>query len=310
MSDTRWLFRNQGGGNTDVIDFRAGDTAYWPDNVRDRFKDGDAVKFTTIGAGLTGITAGTTYYVLNVSRQSFRLSANPGGAAITWGGSGKVTGMNPVGGSFPAVFQVTLPTGVVVMDGGHVGGSATEFDTWLAGAGQLIVEKTGTFNNVAMRLHTSETGELRDPTFATSTAAAMRDQWALSGTGGAIALSNDKLKGVQSLIVTKTAAGAQELSLTVPVRLARLLWQFNYKKGAASVIHEAFMISHTGSPRGNSLWTSTLNAAAGSWTTYNQPSRYYQPTPRWAQFVVFTWALGGLAVGESFQIDVPRLSFA
>jgi hypothetical protein len=50
---------------------------------------GDAVKFTTTGALPTGITAGTTYYVIaaGLTADTFRISATPGGAAINTSGS-------------------------------------------------------------------------------------------------------------------------------------------------------------------------------------------------------------------------------
>lgn len=50
---------------------------------------GDAVKFSTTGALPTGITAGTTYYVIaaGLTADAFQLSATPGGAAITTTGT-------------------------------------------------------------------------------------------------------------------------------------------------------------------------------------------------------------------------------
>lgn len=49
----------------------------------------DPVKFTTTGALPTGVTAGTTYYVLSASitTNTFQISATPGGAAINTSGS-------------------------------------------------------------------------------------------------------------------------------------------------------------------------------------------------------------------------------
>jgi hypothetical protein len=50
---------------------------------------GDQVVFTTTGALPTGLTAGTTYYVLSsgLSSSSFQVSATPGGSAINTSGS-------------------------------------------------------------------------------------------------------------------------------------------------------------------------------------------------------------------------------
>jgi len=49
--------------------------------------NGDAVSFTTTGALPTGITAGTTYYVVGAAGLTFNISATKGGGAITTTGS-------------------------------------------------------------------------------------------------------------------------------------------------------------------------------------------------------------------------------
>jgi hypothetical protein len=80
---------------------------------------GSAVKFTTTGALPTGITAGTTYYVVSPTTDAFSVSATPGGSAITTTGtqSGVHTG-------------VTVPTGTtkffygIVMTAQENGGGA------------------------------------------------------------------------------------------------------------------------------------------------------------------------------------------
>ncbi len=58
----------------------------WADHP---FEAGDAVKFTTTGALPTGITAGTTYYIIaaGLTANAFRVSATVGGAAINTSGS-------------------------------------------------------------------------------------------------------------------------------------------------------------------------------------------------------------------------------
>ncbi|MCS0459536.1 hypothetical protein [Rhizobium favelukesii] len=48
---------------------------------------GTALKFSTTGALPTGLTAGTTYYVVNPTTDAFSVSATPGGAAITTTGT-------------------------------------------------------------------------------------------------------------------------------------------------------------------------------------------------------------------------------
>lgn len=63
---------------------------------------GDPIVFTTTGALPTGVTAGTTYYVLSTSitADTFRFSTSPGGTAVTTTGSqsGTHTGQGLSGG--------------------------------------------------------------------------------------------------------------------------------------------------------------------------------------------------------------------
>jgi hypothetical protein len=87
---------------------------------------GDAVKFTTTGALPTGITAGTTYYVISagLTANTFRVSATVGGAAINTTGSqsGVHTGWDVTRkiGDFDTTTQGNLPcgtNGALVNDG-------------------------------------------------------------------------------------------------------------------------------------------------------------------------------------------------
>ncbi|RVG41675.1 hypothetical protein CN224_35310, partial [Sinorhizobium meliloti] len=48
---------------------------------------GTPVKFSTTGALPTGLTAGTTYYVVSPSANDFQVAATPGGAAIATSGT-------------------------------------------------------------------------------------------------------------------------------------------------------------------------------------------------------------------------------
>lgn len=49
--------------------------------------DGTPVQFSTTGALPTGITAGTTYYVVNAAANTFSVAATSGGSAITTSGT-------------------------------------------------------------------------------------------------------------------------------------------------------------------------------------------------------------------------------
>lgn len=50
-------------------------------------QNGDAVKFSTTGALPTGLTAGTTYYVVSVASNTFSVALTPGGSAIVTSGT-------------------------------------------------------------------------------------------------------------------------------------------------------------------------------------------------------------------------------
>jgi microcystin-dependent protein len=58
--------------------------------------NGDVFKFTTTGAAPTGLTAGTTYFLVNKGTDDFQLAATEGGAAInfTTNGTGTATGIH------------------------------------------------------------------------------------------------------------------------------------------------------------------------------------------------------------------------
>ncbi|WP_416066108.1 hypothetical protein ACK9YZ_07075 [Rhizobium sp. ZK1] len=63
---------------------------------------GTPIKFSTTGALPTGLTAGTTYYVVNPTADAFSVSATPGGAAI-----------NTTGTQSGVHTATTVPTGTV-----------------------------------------------------------------------------------------------------------------------------------------------------------------------------------------------------
>lgn len=60
------------------------------------FANGEPIVFSTTGALPTGLTAGTTYWIINQAANTFQVSATPGGAAINTSGSqsGTHTGTN------------------------------------------------------------------------------------------------------------------------------------------------------------------------------------------------------------------------
>lgn len=70
------------------------------------FLAGSPIVLTTTGALPTGLTAGTTYYVVNPAANTFQLAATPGGSAINTTGSqsGTHTGTN--------YSRLTVPSGV------------------------------------------------------------------------------------------------------------------------------------------------------------------------------------------------------
>lgn len=77
--------------------------------VANRFVAGAAIKFSTTGALPTGITAGTTYYVIatGLSTSSFQFSATPGGAAVNTSGSQSGQQKMSAGGIAPTGISVS-----------------------------------------------------------------------------------------------------------------------------------------------------------------------------------------------------------
>jgi phage-related tail fiber protein len=74
-------------------------------------QNGDPVKFTTTGALPTGITAGTTYYVINRATNTFQIATAPGGTAINTSGtqSGVHTGISAPFGCANDLSTFNLP---------------------------------------------------------------------------------------------------------------------------------------------------------------------------------------------------------
>ena len=68
--------------------------------------NGTPVVFTTTGALPTGITAGTTYYVINASGTTFNISATIGGSAIATSGTQSGIQTATFSGLYNTVFQI------------------------------------------------------------------------------------------------------------------------------------------------------------------------------------------------------------
>ena len=102
-------------------------------------KAGDAVKFSSTGALPTGLTAGTTYYVITagLTANSFQVSATPGGAAVntTAAGSGTHTAEATPSGMTNLFFGLALP-------GARQGGAANavQLRSWSIAVDSNIVE--------------------------------------------------------------------------------------------------------------------------------------------------------------------------
>lgn len=62
---------------------------------------GDTVKFTTSGALPTGVTAGTTYYIISVTTDTFTFSTSSGGSAVNTSGSQSGTHTATTGSADP-----------------------------------------------------------------------------------------------------------------------------------------------------------------------------------------------------------------
>jgi hypothetical protein len=106
------------------------------------FNNGNAISFSTTGALPTGLTAGTTYYIVSAATDTFQVSATPGGSAINTSGSqsGTHTATND------SVFRV--PTGVTRIECGAAIRLAN-FSTTAAITFVFAKNGTATFDEVA-----------------------------------------------------------------------------------------------------------------------------------------------------------------
>jgi hypothetical protein len=108
---------------------------------------GHPIIFTTTGALPTGLTAGTTYYVVTVGVNSFQVSATVGGASITTSGSQSGTHTCTAGGL--ELEEGDTVTGNISGATGVVKRALLRTGTWsVAPAGTLVFDSvTGTFQS-------------------------------------------------------------------------------------------------------------------------------------------------------------------
>lgn len=312
-NNSRWLIRDPSPSISSGITFPdGGSTATWADNPRDRWGEGDPV--TLVGlAGSTSLSNSTIYYMRNVTRSGFQLSATPTGAIITWTGAGTATGL--LADASAPIFRLDNSLASATIRDGHVHGSATGLKTWCDGVGAQRFEITGTatFGSTPLRMRTRPGGDLRDPSVVT--AGAILDDWEVTGPV-TIGTSADKLAGTNSIIFTRTGAGAARGDLWIPIpAMARILWYHNYKSSAEITVNEkgylltSRRVGTTGIPGlGGTLWDSNLSMDT-TWKQYAQAGQNDRRSPRWAAYLLVRFDFTNLAVGGTVQIDYPEISF-
>lgn len=181
------------------------------DNVTDKvawnahgLSNGDVFKFTTTGAAPTGLTAGTTYFVVSAAANAFQVAATEGGAAInfTTNGTGVLTGIHAPWGDGDGATTFTLPDSRRRASMGR-GGSATS--TVGARLGATGGSETHTLVTGEMPAHTHSSpswiNNASPPTVGYQSGASVdaRVDGAMGSTGGGGAHNN-----VQPvLVVTK-----------------------------------------------------------------------------------------------------------
>lgn len=116
-------------------------------------QNGDVIKFSTTGALPTGITAGTTYFVLNKTANDFNIAATEGGAAINTSGtqSGVHTGTHAPFGTGDGSTTFGIPDSRRRVTAGR-GGSGTT--TLNAHVGSVGGEETHTLTIAEIPSHT------------------------------------------------------------------------------------------------------------------------------------------------------------
>lgn len=109
--------------------------------------NGHSIVFTTTGALPTGITAGSTYYVVSAAANTFQVAATVGGASITTSGSQSGTHTCTAGGL--EVTEGTTVTGNISGAAGVVKRALLRTGTWtVAPVGTLVFDSvTGAFQS-------------------------------------------------------------------------------------------------------------------------------------------------------------------
>lgn len=302
-TDTRWLMRDQ--TNTNVVStFTNGSIdVSWPDNPRDRFGVGDPFRFVGL-SGPTNVDTSTTYYFTQVSGTGFRFSTSAGGTEVVPNASGTASAILPVQGA--AMINVSVATCMFSIRGGHMSGSVTtgqpaRTQTIAKGPGGFRIDGTSTFDQATLYFRNRENGDLFDGMFNLS---AIVDDWECDAIGTLEVVGNE-------LVFTKTAGGAGDVRLWFPVeQAASFLMEFRHRASVnVTVAHSAFWRARRGNLAARTaLYTSPLASATGGGVDYTQAGFVARHAPAGAQFVLFTWTVTNLAVGDKFVLSAVRPS--
>lgn len=291
MTTTASTFTN---GSVDVV---------WSDNPRDRFEVGDPFRFGGV-VGPGNVDNNTTYYFTQVSSTGFRFAASDGGTNIVPSASGTATGILPVQGA--AMVNVSSDTNMFVIRGGHVSGSAdpVRTQTLATGPGGFKINDSAGFDQSTLRFRNRENGDLFDGTF---TNASIVDEWECDAIG---TLEVDT--SINALRFTKQTAGAGDIRLWVPIDdAASFLMEFRHRSSTAvAVAHSAFWRPRRVLSGRSALYTSTLNAGAAVDGDYVQAGFTARHAPSGARFILFTWTMTNLAVGDTFRLQLVRPSLS
>lgn len=303
-TDTRWLLRDQS-MTTTATTFTSGNaTVAWADNPRDRYEVGDPFRFGGV-FGPTNIDGATTYYFTQVSSTGFQFATTAGGSAITPNASGTAAGLLPFQGA--PIVQSTS-TNMFTIRGGHISGSSAtaRTQTIFGGTGGgFVIRDTSGYDQSTLRFRSRANGDLFDGTLTNSS---IQDDWEWDSAIGTLEIDTS----INAIRFTKTAGGSGEIRLWVPVQdSASFLMEFRHRTSAAvAVSHQAFWRPRRTLSGRSELYSSTLNAGAATDGDYTQAGFVARHAPTGTRFLLFTWTMTNLAVGDTFRLQnvFPSLS--
>lgn len=203
------------------------------------------------------------------------------------------------------IFNLVTERTKVVLDGGHMGGSAV-LDYISNGPGSMLMTNTQTFNFGEFQAHLNDVNQaISDPGFVKTS---IFDDWKLTnGNGDTMVIATDEFhSGTQALKITHAVkASGSTIDLFIPVSPGdRLLTEFWHKLNNAS---SAFAISWHWATSSKvldaAMVTSSRYGSTGlTWQNLKQPHTLYKSAPAWAAYLVVRFNVASIESGATLHL--------